>query len=199
METEVDVLPPQADAADLELGEMLGSHYALSTVAGHCSASQAACLRRIRDERAYQITGLDWSQFCSQRLGMTRRHADRLIRNLNEFGPGYFELSQIVRISPEVFRKLAGSISSAGMAIEGEIVPIRPENAQRICDAVEALRAAAPNQEKTRIDVARSKLEACLELLHELAGRRPQGDDRERLQDLIAHGLRELTLASELV
>jgi hypothetical protein len=34
-------------------------------------------------------------------LGMTSRHANRIIRQLEEFGPGHFELAQLTRIRRE--------------------------------------------------------------------------------------------------
>jgi hypothetical protein len=42
-----------ADDAHFELGQMVGSRRAFGTVAGRCSAADAACLRRIRDEKLY--------------------------------------------------------------------------------------------------------------------------------------------------
>ena len=155
---------------------MLGRHNAFAAVAGKCSASQVACLRKIRDERAYRATGLDWRQFCSQRLGMTRLHADRLIRNLNEFGPRYFDLCQVVRVSPETFRRIGAVVSSAGIEIEGEIVPIRTENSFRISEAVEALRKER-KPEKPSLKSAESKLEASLTALNELTYMGLEGDD----------------------
>ena len=195
---EIDILPPQPDSGLLDLGEMLGRHNTFAALAGRCSASQAACLRKIRDERSYRATGLGWRQFCSQRLGMARAHADQLIRNLNEFGPAYFELAQIVRISPATFRKIAGAVSPEGLAIEGEIVPIRPENAQRISDAVEALRGKPCKPEKPGLQAAGAKLEASLALIGELVDLNLAGEGRERLQDLIAYGLQQLMVFSKL-
>jgi hypothetical protein len=195
---ELEILPPEPDGGLLELGELLGRHQAFTAVAGRCSALQVACLRKIRDERGYRATGLDWRQFCSQRLGMTRTYADRLIQNLNEFGPGYFDLSQVVRISPETFRRIGGAVSDAGIEIEGEIVPIRPENSQRISEAVEALRGKARKREKPSLKAAESKLEASLTALSELTDAGLEGGEKERLLDLIAHGLRQLTVMSKL-
>jgi hypothetical protein len=196
---ELEIIPPAPDAGLLELGELLGRHQAFAAVAGRCSASQVACLRKIRDEKGYRATGLDWRQFCSERLGMARSYADRLIQNLNEFGPGYFDLSQVVRISPETFRKIASAVSGAGIEIRGEIVPSRPENAQRISEAVEALRGKAAKREKPNPKAAESKLEAALAAMNELTDMGLEGDDRERLHDLIAHGLQQLMVMSKLM
>jgi hypothetical protein len=193
---EYEIVSPKPNPV-IELGELLGRHNAFAAVAGKCSASQIACLRKIRDERGYRATGLDWREFCSQRLGMTRKHADRLIQNLNEFGPRYFDLSQVVRISPETFRKVGGAVSRAGIEIGGEIVPIRPENALRISKAVEALRQAR-KPEKPSLKSAESMLEASLAALNELTGMGLEGDDKERLLGLIAHGLQRLTVMSKL-
>jgi hypothetical protein len=191
-----EIFGPPQDPYLLELGELLGRHNAFAAVAGKCSASQIACLRKIREEKGYRATGLDWRKFCSHRLGMTSKHADSLIRNLSEFGPHYFDLSQVVRLSPETFRKIRGAVSRAGIEIGGEIVPIRPENALRISKAVEALQQVRKPRAPT-LKSAGSKLAASLSVINHLANMGLVGDDKERLRDLIAHGLQRLRVMSK--
>src|SRR5438034_7327685 len=58
---------PEGDAA-FDLGEMLGSRRAFSAIAGRCSAADAACLRRIREEKLFITRAATWDEFCPKFL-----------------------------------------------------------------------------------------------------------------------------------
>jgi hypothetical protein len=61
--------------------------------------AQAAALRQARTEKAYRRFGLTWNQFCPKHLKMSGTQADEIIRQLEEFGPEYFENTESVRES----------------------------------------------------------------------------------------------------
>jgi len=132
----------EVDSAFL-LGEILGSRRAFSAVAGRCSAADAACLRRIRDEKLFVSRAETWDEFCPKFLGMSRANANRVIGYLEEFGPDYFELAQVTRISPTEFRAIAGSVRDKAVHWQGEAIALIPENSERIGEAVDALRRTA--------------------------------------------------------
>jgi len=71
----------------VELGTWLGRREAFAQVAGRCSAADAACIRKMREERQYRELGMNWEQFCKRKLGISKRGADLIIAQLNEFGP----------------------------------------------------------------------------------------------------------------
>ena len=48
----------------LELGIMLGQRRAFGMIAGRCSAAQAECLHRIREERVYLKFAPNWAEYC---------------------------------------------------------------------------------------------------------------------------------------
>jgi len=77
---------------DFGLGAIIGRRYTLSTLAGRCSAGDAACLREIRDARAYKPRTSEWGEFCSLYLGISKTQANLLIQLLVEFGPDYLSL-----------------------------------------------------------------------------------------------------------
>src|SRR5215469_129211 len=83
------------DETLLEVGMVLGQNYAFGLVAGRCSAAQAEALRRLRDERLYKRCSETCLDFCPKYLKMSKTEADRTIKLLEEFGPAYFELSQL--------------------------------------------------------------------------------------------------------
>ena len=136
------MLDRERDAA-LELGTWMGRKQAFASLAGGCSAANAECLRQMRHERRYRTLGLSWEEFCKQRIGITRQHADRVIRWLEEFGPQYFRLAQATGITPEEYRRIAGSVNEKGLAHAGELIPITTEDAPRLIAAVEELRRQA--------------------------------------------------------
>jgi hypothetical protein len=135
---------PADDAGDFELGVMLGTRKAFAAVAGRCSAADAECIRRIRDQKLYLRRSASWTEFCPQFLGLSRTHANRIIRYLEEFGPDYFEVAQLTRITPEQYRAIAPAIRDRSIHVNGQAIALIPENSDRVTAAVAELRHAAP-------------------------------------------------------
>src|SRR5689334_9380805 len=115
----------------LDLGRWLGRHEAFGLVAGRCSAAEVESLRRIRDGQLYLETSKNWEEFCVEQLQSSRRKVDKEIRLLKEFGPAYFQLSQLTRISPEEYRAIQANVTTDGLQVDGELVVFRSENHQR--------------------------------------------------------------------
>jgi hypothetical protein len=124
---------------ELKLERWLGRREALATVAGGCSAAQADILRRIREEKTYRDLGLNWEEFCQQRVGVTRRHVDRVIGWLNEFGPSYFHLAQMAHVTAEEYRAIAPHVSPEGVRLDGAVIALLPENGEQVSAAVAEL------------------------------------------------------------
>jgi hypothetical protein len=129
---------------DDTLSELLGRRRAFSLIAGRCSAADAACLRRLRNERLFKPAYPSWDEFCEARLRMSRAHANRIIRYLDDFGPAFFTLAQLTRITPDEFRGIAHAVTPDAIEIRGETIPLAEENSSRIEAAVAELCAAIP-------------------------------------------------------
>lgn len=138
-----------AETAELlELGVALGQNHAFALVAGRCSAAQAEGLRRLREQKLYKRCTENWADFCPRYLKMSRAEADRTIQLLEEFGPAYFEVSQLTRISPETFRAIAGSIADGVLHHNGEAIELNAENSRRVAAAVAEMRRTIPAPKK---------------------------------------------------
>ncbi len=124
-----------------ELGTAVGRSQAFAVIANKCSAAQAESMHRIHESQTYKSTGLSWEDFCIQHFGLSRRRVDEIIQRLEEFGTTYFQLCDLVRISPEDYRRLAPSVAGETLDIGGESIPIAPENAARIRQAVATLKS----------------------------------------------------------
>jgi hypothetical protein len=164
-------VPLDVFEGDLDLGTILGRNQAFGLMAGRCSAAQAACLREIRDKKLYKRRCPNWDQFCREHLHMARNQVHHLINLLNEFGPDYFELSQLTRVSPETYRAIQPALQDHSLHVDGESIALIPANAARISAAVAQLRkAAAPElskpPEKERLAAVDKR---CSEVLAELA------------------------------
>jgi hypothetical protein len=134
----------------LDVGIWLGRKQAFSAVAGRCSAADAECLRKIHENKAYRSLGLTWDQFCKEKVGITRPVVDKVIRQLEEFGPAFFQLASILRITADEYRLIAGSMAEDSVVYEGETIAINVENISRLAQAVDALRSqAAPPAPKS--------------------------------------------------
>lgn len=124
----------------VELGTWMGRKQAFSLIAGRCSAADAECIRRMRVDRAYRTLGLNWDKFCRERLGISRATADLIVRQLEEFGPAFFTLAQVTRITADEYRRISGAVSGERLLHAGEEIPIEPENAPRLAAAITEMR-----------------------------------------------------------
>ena len=127
----------------LDLGIMLGQRRAFGLVAGRCSAAQAECLRRVRDEKTYLKFATSWDQFCVRQLKISKRTADRAIALLKKHGTLYFETAALTGITPAEFERIAQAIQRDGIHVGSDVIALIPENAARAVDAVAHLQAEA--------------------------------------------------------
>ena len=135
------------DAAMLDLGVALGQNHAFALVAGRCSAAQAQGLKRLRDDKLYKRCTERWNDFCPQYLKISRVEADNIIHLWEEFGPVYFELSQLTRISAQTYRAIAPAVKNGALHFNGEQIPLRPDNSRKVAAAVAEMRRAIPKKD----------------------------------------------------
>jgi len=143
MESILSILSAE-DADAIGLGVALGETRAFGLVAGRTAAAQAAAIKRLREEKKYKRFTPHWNQFCPKFLNMSGTQADKIIRLFDEFGPGYFEVSQLTRISADTYRAIEPSIKDGALHSKGEAIELEPRNAQKVAQAVADLRAALP-------------------------------------------------------
>jgi hypothetical protein len=176
----------------LTLGTWLGRRQAFGMIANRCTAADAECLKAMRDTGEYKKMGLTWEDFCEQRAGLSRRHADRLIKHLEEFGANYFRLSELMEISHETYRLIAGAVSEDGIEHGGEKIPMTRVNRKRVMAAVEAMRG------KEKVKTVPSG-EALLKRLETLLGDAGSLGPRERLVliGMLDAGARRLSKVGE--
>ena len=129
-----------ADEALLDLGVVLGQTQAFGMVTGRCTAAQALGLKRLREEKLYRHCAQTWGDFCRGYLQISKREADRTIGLFDEFGPDYFDLSALTRISPEIYRAIAPAVKDGALHFNGEAIPLQPENSRKVTAAVAELR-----------------------------------------------------------
>ena len=131
---------PSTDPRDaLDLGQVLGQRRAFAAVGGRCSAAYAQLLRRIHDEKLYLPLADSWEEFCGSSLALSRRHADRLIALLNRFGPVYFEIAQLVGISPREYLEIEPAVREHCVVVNGEALSLVPEKAPAFGEALRLL------------------------------------------------------------
>jgi len=177
-----------------DLGQWMGRKQAFGLIAGKAAAADVECLRRIRDDKLYRAKGVGWTGFCKEYVGITRAYADRLIRQLEEFGPNYFHLSQVARISPETYRRIAPAVSDGGVAFGGETLAFNAENTARIGAAVNALRAGIEVKRPPQgIAAARKRLDACVAELNRIGKGELSKDERIELASAACGGMLDLT------
>jgi hypothetical protein len=160
----------------IDLGTWLGRGQAFGVIANGCTAAQAECLRQISESSSYKQTGLSWDDFCTEYVGLTRPRVDDLIRNLKEFGQAFFDLSNVVRISPQAYRRVASKIKNQSIEIGTELVPIVPENAAKIRRAINQARKEASKARhlvralNADVNMLMMQFENDFNRAHELAG-----------------------------
>ncbi|MFB3828931.1 MAG: hypothetical protein ACE15B_19350 [Bryobacteraceae bacterium] len=132
----------------LELGKWIGRRQAFGMLAASCSLADAQCLKRIKETGAYKLTGLPWEQFCPAHLGADRKTVERIISSLDQHGADYFTLRSIVRVSPQTYGLIASAVTESAIEFDGEKIPITKANAERISQAVAALRKLAEQKDE---------------------------------------------------
>jgi DNA-binding transcriptional regulator YhcF (GntR family) len=133
------------------VGTWIGREQAFNALAQQCSSARVACLKQVRDTEAYKSLNLTWEEFCPEHAGISRSQADRLISQLSQFGAPYFQLTDIVPVSPAVYREIEPAIVDGTIEFRGEHVPITRENATKIKAAVYALRKAVERAESENL------------------------------------------------
>ena len=121
-----------------------------------------------------------WADFCVKELHMGKSNANRLIALLERYGPEYFHIAQITRISSSDYRAIAPAISARGIESNGEVIPLTPENGERIaaavqslCDAREGAAERAPKDPLAELEAVGNRL---LKQFRELSKRRGRSD-----------------------
>ena len=127
----------------LELGIMLGQRRAFGMIAGRCSAAQADCLSRIKEEKVYLKFAPSWAEYCERHLQINVRTADRVIGLLKKHGTLYFETAALTGISPAEYARIEPNVQDDGIHVGAEVVALIPENASRAIDAIAQLQAEA--------------------------------------------------------
>jgi hypothetical protein len=183
------------DAQLMELGFTLGQNHTFGMLAGRCSAAHAQGIRRLREEKLYKRCCGTWDDFCAKYLKMSRSEADRTIKLLEEFGPAYFELSQLTRISPGVFRAIAPAISDGVLHHNGEAIVLTSENSQKVAAVVAEMRSALPKKPSKPSEPEQITLRRIQELARNCAGNLAELDKIARDEHL---GALRIFLRNEL-
>ena len=126
-----------------DLGLWLGRWQAFGFIANRCTAADVECLRQFRKKKLYRSHARSWGVFCPRFLGLSRANVDRLLQYFEEFGPNYFHLTQIVRVSPQTYRLIAHALRKDGVIFYLADIALTPENAGKILRAVRSLRLEA--------------------------------------------------------
>ena len=143
--------PPYEQPDLYDLGNWLGRWQAFGFVGARCSAADVECLREIRDRKLYKPKSRTWARFCTRYLGMSRAQVDRFLQYLVEFGPNYFHLTQIVRVSPRTYRIISPALLEDGILLHQTPIPLAPENAGRILRAVRQLKREAATRARVML------------------------------------------------
>jgi len=92
------------------------------------------------DKKLYLDYAKNFNEFCQKHFHTSKENATRLIRLLEEFGPTYFEVAQLTRISPATYRAIAPAIRDQTLHHNGEAIALIPENAGKVAAAVAEVR-----------------------------------------------------------
>lgn len=186
----------------IDAGAWLGRHEAFAIVATQCTAVQAQCLKKARDSAVFEKLGLTWEEFCRQYAGIGRSRADDLIRRHERLGDTYFRLSDLARISPATFTRLseAGHIQYGFIEVDGEKIAVIPENAPKVRQAVQRLRAeltkAQAEPRNVSISSLKTQLDGYVRTLEEVSRMQLDAGDRAALKGLIGYSINKLRTLS---
>jgi hypothetical protein len=207
MNTEI-LVPSSAEQPDeraLDLARWLGRREAFGTIAGRCSGADVECLRQIRNRKLFRTRARNWDEFCKKELRLSRRKIDDDIRHLEEFGPPFFEIAQLTRITPQQYRTIAQHVAGDGIHLDGQVIALLEGNAEQVAGAVQELcrRAEPPpvqavnanveSQSEPAVDRAAEALRIC-DLAAESLESKPTLDGLHRAR--VGRSLRRLLVAA---
>ena len=193
----------------VDFGILVGRSQALGVIANQSAALQAQTLRDIWESGDYKLLGYTWDEFCKVCVGLSRQRVEGIIHNLEEFGVTFSQLNEIIAVSPAMYRKLQPKIQDDTIDINGQAVPILPENAVLIREAVNRLRAelrsAQDDARKANDDLdlltspeiaaLQTRLDAWLAEIRRVA----RGHEGAALHGLVAYAINHLQeIASDL-
>jgi hypothetical protein len=167
-----------------------------------CSAAQAECLKQLRERRLHDALGVTWDLFCRDHLGISRSQADKLIQRLDEFGADYFRLSEITRIGPDTYRAISDAIADQHIEIDGERVPITPENGRRIRLAIAEMRTRLLEAQELQptcssVTDLQFQLDNCFSVIRRLLRSSKDAGTCAAIRGLISYSIRKLNQISK--
>jgi len=187
---------------DASIGSMPRGRVPFDPRHGRCTAAHAEWLRRVRDCKLYKSRCEEWGEFCRKHVGLSGPQATRLIDILEEFGTAYFDLAELTPITPDEFRTVAPMLRGGLLCIDGAAIAIRPENAERIAQAVQKLRRPRDERKRREAPPSRDRLALldirCRQLTSEFRKlAEPEGPELDRLQ-LVTLLRRTLTMLGRI-
>ncbi len=120
------------------LMELVGSVKTMALVNGFTGLALIQFMDQVKSKKSYKALGLTWDEFCPKFLNMSSDTAGRMVGAFKEFGPTYFQLSQVARLNAQTYRQIAGYVTPDGIEIDGEVIPITKANQEKITAFVEA-------------------------------------------------------------
>ena len=140
--------------SEAELMRMIGRHEAFGVMANRTTSAWAETLKQIKDRKIYKQLGLAWNDFCPKFLSISTDKADRIIRDLEEFGDMYFMLSEVTRLSRDQFRAIQGNIQDGKLLIGEEQVDIAKANQDKIREFIASVQM---ENQLTKVELAKVK------------------------------------------
>lgn len=67
-----------------DLGTRVGRKQALGLIAGRCTAAELECLAEVYESKVYLAVESTWEAYCTNRLGISRRTAERALAKAEE-------------------------------------------------------------------------------------------------------------------
>jgi hypothetical protein len=188
----------------IDLGAWLGRQQAFATVAGGCTAARAQCLQQIRDSGMLDELGITWEEFCKDYAGISRTHADELIRQHERFGDVYFRLSEIARVSPRTFQQIAPHVDGDTIEIDGEHLELIPANASKIRTAIKSLcdrarRERPVNRPPAELTEFRVRIDALAADIRRTICSLGPGDCRDAHSDIVNYGANKFRALARLL
>ena len=146
-----------AHGAARDAAEAVGQMKQIQFVRSLLSAQGASLLRQIKESKAYQSEinpangrGFTWEDFCSERLGMSRPHADEQIGLLSAYGGECFDAMAALNIGGRKIRMLLQAPEEMRDGVQAALNAPPEERAERLQMVVDEM----------TVQVGRAKIES---------------------------------------
>lgn len=140
--------------------EVVGAIKMAKTIANFVDSARYGLYKHLRDSKAYKALGMDWKEFCEEKLQRSQNTVNQEIKLLEEFGESFLKAAERMGLSKRELNALGSGLSEEakadfkkGVITIGDVKIKETEITEHLDDLKEAITAFTKQTEETRAEL----------------------------------------------